>query len=65
LKKALSFLLLFASILCSLVGLAGFILLFVPHFDITWFILAPFIFALYQSPAVFLFWLWKKQRKKD
>ncbi|TET70953.1 MAG: hypothetical protein E3J44_04985, partial [Candidatus Aminicenantes bacterium] len=62
-KKNYSYLLLIASILASLVGILVFIYLFVLDFNIYWFIFWPMIFALYQSPAVYLFWLWKKQKR--
>jgi hypothetical protein len=63
-KKNYSYLLLVASILASLIGILAFIYLFVLDFNIYWFIFWPMIFALYQSPAVYLFWLWKKQKRK-
>lgn len=61
-KKFSSYLLLASSILASLAGVAAFILLFVLDFNIYWLILSPIIFALYQWPAVYLYWLWKKNR---
>ncbi len=61
-KKISSYLLLSASILASLAGLAAFVFLFVLDFNIYWLILSPIIFALYQWPAVYLYWLWKKHR---
>lgn len=64
-KKVLSPLLLTASILASLIGIVLFIFLFVPDFNILWVILGPIIFALYQTPAVYLFWLWKKIKNKQ
>lgn len=60
-RKILSFLLLLASILASLGGIAAFIYLFVPDWNIYWLILSPIIFALYQVPAVFLYWLRKNK----
>jgi len=63
-QKNYSYLLLAASIVASLAGVLAFIFLFVLDFNIYWFILSPIIFALYQSPAVFLFWLWKKMINK-
>jgi len=63
-KKNYSYLLLIASISASLVGILAFVYLFVLDFNIYWFIFWPMIFALYQAPAVYLFWLWKKQKRK-
>jgi len=63
-KKDYSDVLLIASISASLVGILAFVYLFVLDFNIYWFIFWPMIFALYQSPAVYLFWLWKKQKRK-
>jgi len=63
-KKDYSNVLLIASILASLVGILVFIYLFVLDFNIFWFIFWPMIFALYQTPAVYLFWLWKKHKRK-
>jgi hypothetical protein len=50
------------SILLSAAGLAGFVYLFVRDFNVYWLILSPVILALYQVPAVFVFWLHKKRR---
>lgn len=61
-KKVYSFLWLAGVILLSLGGIAAFIFLFVLDFNIYWLILSPIIFALYQAPAVYLLWLWKKKR---
>lgn len=61
-KKISSYLLLASSVLVSLAGVAAFILLFVLDFNIYWLILAPVIFAIYQGPAVYLYWIWKKNR---
>lgn len=61
-KKIYSHLLLAAAIIASLGGIAAFIFLFVLDFTIYWLILSPIIFALYQWPAAYLYWLWKKNR---
>lgn len=63
-KKVYSCLWLGGVFLASAAGIALFIVLFVPDLNIYWIILAPVILALYQVPAVFLFWLWKKHRSK-
>jgi hypothetical protein len=63
-KKVASILLLTAAILLSAGGIAGFALLFVRDMNVFWIILSPIIFAMYQIPAVFLFYLWKKKRRK-
>jgi len=63
-KSIYSILLLVASIIASVGGILAFIFLFLLDFNLYWLILSPVILALYQSPAVFLFWLWKKKYKK-
>jgi hypothetical protein len=63
LNRAVSSLLLAASILLSLGGIAAFIVLFVLEFNVYWLILSPVIFAVYQIPAVFVYWIWKRKRR--
>ncbi len=48
------------SILASLGGIAGFILLFRREFNVYWLIVAPVILAIYQLPAAWLFKQYKK-----
>jgi hypothetical protein len=62
-KKIHSWPLLAASILASLGGVTAFVFLFVLDFNIYWLILSPIIFAIYQWPAVYIYWLWKKKKK--
>ncbi len=57
-------LLLAASILAFLGGIAAFLFLFLPDFNIFWFILSPIILAFYQTPAVLLYRLYKKKKKE-
>jgi predicted membrane protein len=65
-NKLLSSLWLASSILLSLGGIAAFIYLFVLDFNIYWLILSPVILAVYQIPAAYVLWLWKKRKaKKD
>lgn len=52
------------ALVLSLLGIAGFIFLFVRNFNIYWLILSPVIFVVYQFPAVAVFWLYKKKRDK-
>jgi Ca2+/Na+ antiporter len=54
-----------ASILLSLAGVAGFIYLFSRDFNVYWLILSPVIIALYQLPAVFVFWLYKRRNRQE
>jgi hypothetical protein len=60
-KRTKAPLLLAASILASMGGIALFLLLFIPDFNIFWLILSPVILVIYQFPAVLLFRLWKKR----
>jgi hypothetical protein len=62
-NKFISSLWLTSSILLSLGGIAAFIYLFVLDFNIYWLILSPVILAVYQIPAAYVFWLWKKKKK--
>lgn len=62
-KKIHTWPLLAASILASIGGVAAFVFLFVLDFNIYWLILSPIIFALYQWPAVYFYWLWKKKKR--
>ncbi len=54
----------FVALILSLLGVAGFIFLFVRNFNIYWLILSPVIFVVYQFPAVAVFWLYKKKRDR-
>ncbi|MCJ7680256.1 MAG: hypothetical protein MUP70_06010 [Candidatus Aminicenantes bacterium] len=60
-----SLFLLLLSILLSLGGIVAFIVLFVPDFNIFWMFLSPMILILYQTPAVYCFQQYKKQRRKE
>jgi len=57
-------LLLVGSIVFAIGGFVGFIILFLPDFNIYWIILSPIILAFYEAPAVMLYWLYKKNKKK-
>lgn len=63
-KKFTLTLLLVSSILASLAGIALFIMLFIPDFNIYWLIISPIIIALYQAPAAYLFYLYRKTKHK-
>jgi hypothetical protein len=53
------------AILAFVGGLAAFFFLFILDFNIYWLILAPVILAIYQSPAAYFFWLYKKSKKRE
>lgn len=53
-----------AAIILSLLGASAFVFLFVHDFNIYWLILSPVIFSIYQFPAVLLFWLYKRRKKR-
>jgi Ca2+/Na+ antiporter len=63
-KKLYLYLLLFSSIMASIGGIALFIILFIPDFNIYWLIVSPIILALYQAPAAYLFYLYRKTKQK-
>ena len=51
-----------ASIVLGLAGIGGFIWIFARDFNIYWLILSPVIITLYELPAVYAFWLYRKKR---
>lgn len=64
-KKIYSILWLAACVMLSLGGVAAFIFLFAPIFNIYWLILSPIIIAMYQIPAVYFYWRWKKWKGRS
>jgi predicted membrane protein len=54
----------FLAVILSILGIAGFIFLFIRDFNIYWLILSPVIFVVYQFPAFVVFWLYKKKRDR-
>jgi len=54
-----------AALVLALGGLAGFILIFVRHMNVYWFILSPIILAVYEIPAVTVYGTWKKRRERN
>ena len=52
------------AIVLSILGIGGFVFLFIKDFNIYWLILSPVIFVVYQFPAFVVFWLYKKKRAK-
>jgi Na+-transporting methylmalonyl-CoA/oxaloacetate decarboxylase gamma subunit len=63
-KKASSVIWLTGAAILSLGGVTGFILLFFPGMNVFWLILSPMIFAVYQIPAVAVFFFYKKRKKR-
>ena len=64
-NKVVSGIWLTVSILLSLGGIAGFILLFGRDMNVFWMILAPIILAVYQFPAVAVFYFWKRRKRRS
>ncbi len=62
-QRTLDTLFLVLAIFLSLAGMGGFVYLFVKDFNVYWLILSPVILALYQIPAVFIYWLLKRRRR--
>ena len=56
--------LLTASILAAVAGITAFILLFIPDYNIYWFMLTPIILAFYIAPAAFLFRKYRRKMKE-
>ena len=57
-------LLLFASVILSFGGIFGFVYLFLLDLTIYWIILAPVILALYELPAVYVYWLYRRRKAR-
>jgi hypothetical protein len=53
------------SIFAAVGGLVAFVFLFVLDFNVYWLILSPLIIAIYESPAAYFFWLYKKTKLTD
>jgi hypothetical protein len=53
-----------ASLLLALGGVAGFVLIFVRHMNVYWFILSPIILSVYEIPAVVVYGTWKRRRDR-
>jgi hypothetical protein len=64
-KKIIPPLLLVISIFLSLGGIAAYIYLFIPDFNIYWLILSPVIIVMYQTPAYLVFRQYKKFKDRE
>ena len=51
------------ALVLSILGIAGFIFLFVRDFNIYSLILSPVILVVYQFPAFAVFWIYKRRRE--
>ncbi len=56
--------LLVLSLLLSLGGLAGFVYLFLLDLTVYWVILSPVILALYELPAVYVYWHYRRRKAR-
>jgi hypothetical protein len=54
--------LLAASVVLGLAGIGAFVWVFAKDFNIYWLILSPVIITLYELPAFYMFWLYRKKR---
>ena len=54
--------LLAASVVLGLAGIGAFVWVFARNFNIYWFILSPIIITLYELPAFYAFWLYRRRR---
>ena len=64
-KKKYPQFLLVLSIFLSLAGIAAYIYLFIPDFNIYWLILSPVIIVMYQTPAYLVFRKYKKHKNRE
>lgn len=62
-SKTVSVLWLAAAALLSAGGLVFSLWLVIANFSLIWLILSPVIIAFYQSPAVLVYKLWKRQKR--
>ena len=53
-----------ASVVLGLAGVGAFLWIFARDFNIYWLILSPVILTLYELPAVYAFWLYRKKTRK-
>ena len=56
--------LLILSLLLSLGGFAGFVYLFLLDLTVYWIILSPVILALYELPAVYVYWHYRRRKAR-
>ncbi len=52
-----------AAIVLALAGIGAFVWLSIRDFSIYWLILSPVIIAVYELPAFYAFWLYRKKRR--
>jgi Ca2+/Na+ antiporter len=57
-------LLVLASVVLSLGGIFGFVYLFLLDLNVYWIILSPVILAVYELPAVYVYWLFRRRKAR-
>jgi hypothetical protein len=54
---------LLAAVVLGLAGIGAFVWIFVRNFNIYWLILSPVIITLYELPAFYAFWLYRRKSR--
>ncbi len=54
---------LFAAVVLAMAGIGAFVWISVLNFNIYWLILSPVIIAVYELPAFYAFWLYRRKRR--
>ena len=54
---------LIAAVVLALAGIGAFIWLSIRDFNIYWLIISPVIIAVYELPAFYAFWLYRRKRR--
>ena len=52
-----------AAVVLALAGIGAFVWLSIRDFNIYWLIISPVIIAVYELPAFYAFWLYRKKRR--
>ncbi len=52
-----------AAVFLGLAGIGAFVWIFVRNFNIYWLILSPVIITLYELPAFYAFWLYRRKSR--
>jgi len=52
-----------AAVVLAMAGIGAFVWISVLNFNIYWLILSPVIIAVYELPAFYAFWLYRRKRR--
>ena len=54
---------LFAAVVLAMAGIGAFVWISVMNFSVYWLILSPVVIAVYELPAFYAFWLYRRKRR--